>query len=260
MRRTCTITKEEMEAHLAEELSLSAIARRTGWSTTTIMTLCSALGLSVENKHKGEHPRMPVDRGVLAEMRERGLSLSAIARELGLSYSVVWKNFHAFKLPAGAVRRGPPSKVLDRDVLAGLLAKGMTYAEIARELGCYVRIVSAHCQKYGLPRPKVRGHNPRASEEEFIALVTGSNLTLTEIARRIGVHTTSVHRRAKRLGLPTSLKERKSTSRHPRKLLDQDLIALTKAGKTNAGIARLHGLDRSSVSRRRSLLAREGAL
>src|SRR5699024_10085311 len=108
------------------------------------------------------------------------------------------------------------------------LAQGRQTAEIAAETGYTVYQIRAAYGRHGL-RPPYQGSNPRCSRQEFIALVTGTTLTLTEIAEKIGVTLPAVSVRARRLGLKTSLSDRGGIARVARKITAEELQAALDA-------------------------------
>jgi DNA-binding CsgD family transcriptional regulator len=92
----------------------------------------------------------------IAELLKEGLSIAAIARELGLAYNTV--RYHRDRLgqePASPVTPSPPpaavSQVPTRAAVGALLADGLSRAEIARRLSISKPTVSYHARRLGRP-------------------------------------------------------------------------------------------------------------
>ncbi|MBM1170093.1 hypothetical protein [Microvirga arabica] len=141
------------------------------------------------------------------------------------------------------------------------LAQGRQAAEIAAETGYTVYQIRAAYRRHGL-RPPYQGPNPRCSRQEFIALVTGTTLTLTEIAEKIGVTLPAVSVRARRLGLKTSLSDRGGIARVARKITAEELQAALDAGMRNVDIAQVYGMSGAAIANRKRALREQsqGAL
>lgn len=135
--------------------------------------------------------------------------------------------------------------------LEALLAAGLSYVEIAAEDGSTPHQGKYRARSFGL-RSRCWGQKPRSSEAEFRALMADATLNITQIAEILCVSPQSVSQRARRLGLPTSLKARGRY--RDRKIPLQELAAAIGAGMKSTEIARELGVTRQAVNQRRKTL------
>jgi transposase len=99
------MTKEELEAYLAEGLSLTQIGKRVGLEKSTVSYHLQKFGLKPVNHGRAAN-RGGLSEGVLAELVHQGLTLTEMARRLDRSVSTVryWLKKHGH-WPLAAGRR-----------------------------------------------------------------------------------------------------------------------------------------------------------
>lgn len=107
-----------------------------------------------------------VDRDWLAECLASGWSLDDIARSMERSPSTVsyWLRRHGLEAN-GAAKYGPKDP-LDREVLAGLVAEGLSVPDIALRLDCTASLVRYWLTRHGL---QSRQGDNRAAAREAVA-------------------------------------------------------------------------------------------
>ncbi len=110
-----------------------------------------------------------MERALLQGFLDEGLSLDAIAEEVGRAPSTIsyWLNRHGL-LASGAVRFGT-KPALPEDTIAALAAEGKSVSGIAEEIGCTPDRVRRSLARLGLA---TRGSKNRAAARE--AAVAGS--------------------------------------------------------------------------------------
>lgn len=95
---------------------------------------------------------------------------------------------------------------IPRAELERRLAAGQTYRRIAMETGWSESAVARRCVGLRLPAPRGgrMGADPLVSDDVLRELlVTEVRLSLRAIGHRVGISDTAVHKRARRLGIPT---------------------------------------------------------
>lgn len=100
------ITKELLESQLAEGLSLEAIGKRVGRSPSTVSHHLKKHGLAPVNAGKHAN-RGPLDRELLVELTDRGLSLREIGAKVDRSPSTVryWLGKFGLRTRSMGIRR-----------------------------------------------------------------------------------------------------------------------------------------------------------
>jgi hypothetical protein len=100
--------KGELERLLSVGLSLAEIGRRTGRDASTVGYWVAKHGLVANGRDKYA-PRGGLDRELLEEMVARGMSMSAVSREVGVSLATVRHWMRRYGLRSTAyVRTGDP--------------------------------------------------------------------------------------------------------------------------------------------------------
>lgn len=121
------------------------------------------------------------NRDKIRRLRERGLSLRSVAREVGCSASLV----RAVCMPASAPRYGRPAKI-DGEELRKMRAEEMTIDEIAEATGASTAAVSRAIKRHGV-RPKPRGMPPNSTINpdriDAIKILVAAQWTNARIAR-----------------------------------------------------------------------------
>ncbi|WP_262265475.1 hypothetical protein [Microvirga yunnanensis] len=133
------------------------------------------------------------------------------------------------------------------------VARGQTVPQIAAETGFSQDQIRRAFRRHGLTPVSAR-REPAVPREEFIALVSGTTMPLSEIAEKIGVSLQAVLHRARALGLKTSLRDRGAISRMPKKITDEQLRQAAAEGRSNAQIAKAYGMSGAAVWKRRQAL------
>jgi transposase len=94
-------------------------------------------------------------------MLGRGLSIEAIARRFGKHPSTVSYWMKKYGLAAPGRKKHQAKGGIERDVLAGLVERGMTIAEISTEVGLSKATVRHWLRRYGLRTRNARGRRPQ---------------------------------------------------------------------------------------------------
>jgi transposase len=108
-------------------------------------------------------------------MLDRGLSIEAVGLHFGKHASTVsyWMKKHG--LAAAGRQKHAPKGGVGQDVLAGLVERGMTIAEISNEVGLSKATVRHWLRRYGLRTRNARGRRPqeaaRAAKEAGLRTV-----------------------------------------------------------------------------------------
>lgn len=130
--------------------------------------------------NRGRTPQSVTDQKV-GELYEAGLSIRAIAAELGIHYRNVWRHLHR----AGVERwpRGTGGIVLSRRALERLyLDERLSLAEVARQFEVSPDVVARNLRRYGIAR-----HRPPLERGELEELYVHQRLGLRAVAARLGV-------------------------------------------------------------------------
>ncbi len=206
----------------------------------------------------------------LLALRQQGLWNREAAQRLGISRRTVHKRLArlarrgiAVPPPVGP-RPNPWRKVTDEQVLT-LARQGHSARAMAAQLG----ITGTHVhrrlrllrQRGLLPPMSPREARRDAIDRQILAL-RETGLWSRQIAARVGLTMGTVNERLQRLrerGVPVPL-ARGPRPHALRKVTDDQLIALTQAGRRPAEIAAEVGLARNSVYRRLQSLRRGGWL
>lgn len=138
-------------------------------------------------------------------------------------------------LPVGAVDFGPEMETAVRN---GYKA-GKTDKTIANELGVSKVIVRSCREHLGIKRETRIG-----SDEDFTAL-HALGLTDAELAKTYNVSSGTVSSKRERLGLPRNSKQ------NGKKVEDDLLILLVKAGHTDSDVSRICNISKTTARRRR---------
>jgi hypothetical protein len=139
---------------------------------------------------------------------------------------------------------------ITKPVLERRVARGQTVPQIAAETGYSDGQIRRAFRRHALT-PVSAKRQPAVSREEFIAMVSGTTMPLSEIAERIGVSLQAVLFRARALGLKTSLRDRGAVSRMKKKITDEQLRASVAEGRSNAQIAKAYAMSGAAVWKRR---------
>ena len=241
----------------AEDKSFAEIARDLTVSTWVVKQVFRAVAGNPAKRIRKRrvdyraHPRC--NAAEVSRLRAEGKSLDAIARQLGVSYIVVWKVFQAVRNDAAR-----PRPRCDTSAVARLIGDGKSMAAVSRELKVTYRVVRRVVKVMGLrpvPRKRVdyRAH-PMCNAAEVLRL-RGQGKTLDAIAREIGVSRSLIDRvlhaindsmgtyDARRRG-----KKRTDYQAYPR-CNAAEALRLRQEGKSLDQIAREIGVSRWVVSR-----------
>jgi DNA-binding CsgD family transcriptional regulator len=129
------------------KLSRGQIAEQTGFSLGTVNNYVRRHGLAAPK-------RIPnIDPQRLATLKQRGLSIAAMAAELGCGAKVVRRRLAAFGLSSVEPR---PRVKIDPDELAHLAAAGWTHGQMAEHFGCGESTIGRRLEQYGLRTDRSR--------------------------------------------------------------------------------------------------------
>jgi transposase-like protein len=144
------------------------IATRVGGGRSTVLRRLHELGISLRSasdyaykrqaKRSARHRRDILDSD-LVDLYAKGLSTTAIARQVGCHESTVWrrlKNAGSELRPAGFARQKFPTLQI-----VCLYIEGLPAREIAAKLGCARSTVTHRLHQVGISRRSFRGYRDR---------------------------------------------------------------------------------------------------
>jgi DNA-binding CsgD family transcriptional regulator len=136
------LTKKHLSAALGErKLSRGQIAEQTGFSLGTVNNYVRRHGLATPR-------RIPdIDPQRLATLQERGLSVAAMAAELGCGARAVRRRLTTYGLSSVQPR---PRVKIDPAELAHLAAAGWTHGQMAEQFGSAESAIGRRLEHYGL--------------------------------------------------------------------------------------------------------------